>query len=99
MLGVDRESGGLAALARTNSGFAVANHSEKNLATLVEQMQTPETFDSLLTAKQGEDCELTQSSWICQLDKTLKAVIADFKGEYAAVLKLQVPAGPQGDSD
>ncbi|MES2744658.1 MAG: imelysin family protein [Bdellovibrionota bacterium] len=91
--------GGLSAIIRQESAPASAEKSEKNVSDLLTLIDTEKSnFDDLL-AKKNEDCEATQVSWICQVQKSIKTVVADFKAEYANVLKVNVPVEKQGDND
>ncbi len=91
--------GGLSAIIRQESAPASAEKSEKNVSDLLTLVDTEQSnFDDLL-AKKNEDCEAAQASWICQVQTSIKTVVADFKAEYASVLKVQVPVEKQGDND
>ncbi|HYX31461.1 MAG TPA: hypothetical protein VE954_00015 [Oligoflexus sp.] len=67
------------------------------LIQAVDQQQG--SMDQWITAKQSENCETSQVSWLCQLRQGITNMMVDFKGEYASVLQTKIPVEPQGDND
>lgn len=92
--------GGLSDVLRHEGNVAGADKSVNNLNSLVNVIQSDKSsFDVLLAAKTDEICVDSQNSWVCKVHAQIKTVVADFKNEYASVLKLTVPVEKQGDND
>ncbi|RZA15313.1 MAG: hypothetical protein EOP10_26600, partial [Proteobacteria bacterium] len=93
-------SGGLSALLRNDNGSGIAATTEANVTKLVTLTETEQSsLETVLAAKNGEDCDASQNSWVCKVRQTIKDVVGDFKGEYTSILKTAVPLAPQGDND
>lgn len=91
--------GGLSAILRQENAAAGADKSERNVSDLLTLVETESrSFDDVLL-QTNEVCESSQASWVCKVQKSIKTVVADFKAEYASVLKVQVPVEKQGDND
>lgn len=91
--------GGLSAILRQENAAIGADKSERNVSDLLTLVENESrSFDELLI-QTNELCASSQTSWICQVQTSIKTVVADFKAEYASVLKVQVPVEKQGDND
>ena len=91
--------GGLTAVLRQENADAAADKSETNVSNLLTLVESEQASMEDLLAVKNEDCDQTQNSWICKVQSSIRTVVADFKAEYASVLKVQVPVEKQGDND
>jgi predicted lipoprotein len=97
--------GGLSALVRNegiqSQGGDVADRTEKAVVDWEASAQSDEasTLDQLVVKLAGEDCDASATSWVCRTRNGIRKIFIDFKGEYAAILKVQAPAAAAGDND
>ncbi len=95
------KTGGLSAVVRMESGTAPSapSQSETNLSNLVLLDESePSSLEAIISTKKLA-CSEQVEHWVCKMQSSIKTLVADFKSEYAAVLRVQVPVEKQGDND
>lgn len=97
-------AGGLSALVRAEgrgAGNAVADRTEAAAAQLanVNNGEKISSLDQIISQFAQENCDVSATTWVCQTRNNIRQIFSDFKGEYAAILNVKVPATAAGDND